>query len=64
MASVYRKCPMVAQDAGDLHISQWTGISGGLVALFLFRRTHLFFFLLVGTVRVTINILTWNILYI
>ena len=61
---MYHKCPIVAQDAGDLHISQWTGISGGLVALFFVSTDTLIFFLMVGTVRVTVNILIWNILYI
>ncbi|GKC83329.1 2-oxoglutarate dehydrogenase, mitochondrial-like protein [Tanacetum coccineum] len=30
MPTVYHKCPMVAQDARDLHMSQWRGIGGGL----------------------------------
>ncbi|PWA82812.1 hypothetical protein CTI12_AA174990 [Artemisia annua] len=46
MPSVYHKCPMVAQDAGDLHMSQWTGIGGG--TLFCFDG-HTRVFLLVGT---------------
>ncbi|GJS95676.1 2-oxoglutarate dehydrogenase, mitochondrial-like protein [Tanacetum coccineum] len=30
MPNVYHKCPMVAQDARDLHMSQWRVIGGGL----------------------------------
>ncbi|GJX10778.1 plastid division protein PDV1 [Tanacetum coccineum] len=49
MPTVYHKCPVVAQDAGD-YMSQWTGIGSGLVALFfVLTDTLVIFFTTVQT---------------